>query len=156
MRARQGLKVLGTSIALGSMLAVAPPVSPAWATDISWHSTTRLTYQNGSNYRREGTAVVNTGETASFIGDGTNYLTNEKGVTPMKTQYMLRFEDGSTMTFRIVGGRNQFDGATFGSGEFLNGTGRFDGIAGKVTHTGQLGGAAAEGDWTGTYSLPSK
>jgi hypothetical protein len=150
------MNVVSTSIALGLMLAFGPPVTPAWATDISWHSTAKLVYQNGTNYRREGTAVLSTGETAGFVGEGTAYLTNEKGVTPLKTQYMLRFDDGSTLTFRMVGGRSQFDGTTFGSGEFLNGTGRFDGVTGKVTYTGQVGGAVSEGDWTGSYSLPSK
>jgi hypothetical protein len=153
---RLGLKVVSAASALGLALAFASAGAPVsvQATDIAWHSTTKLTYQNGPNYRREGTAVLKTGERASFIGDGTSYMIDDKGMAPSKVQYMLRFDDGSTFTFRFNGSRHQFDGTTRGSGEFVNGTGRFDGIVGTVSHTGQIGGSEAEGDWVGSYSLP--
>jgi hypothetical protein len=153
---RLGLKVASASSVLGLVLALASagaPV-PVQATDIAWHSTTKLTYENGPNFRREGTAVLKTGETAAFIGDGTAYPIDEKGLAPFKVQYMLRFDDGSTITLRYVGSRHPFEGSTSGSGDFVNGTGRFDGIAGKVSHTGQVGGSTAELDWVGSYSLP--
>jgi hypothetical protein len=153
---RPGLKVVSASSVLGLVLALTSagvPV-PAQAADIAWHSTTKLTYQNGPNFRREGTAVLKTGETAAFVGDGTAYPIDEKGLAPSKVQYVLRFDDGSTFTIRFNGSRHQFDGTTRGSGEFVNGTGRFDGIVGKVSHTGQIGGSEAEGDWVGWYSLP--
>ena len=70
---RLGLKVVSASSVLGLVigLAAAAVHVPAQATDIAWHSTTKLTYENGPNFRREGTAVFKTGETASFVGDGT-------------------------------------------------------------------------------------
>jgi hypothetical protein len=99
---RLGLKVVSVSSVLGLVLALASagvPV-PAQATDIAWHSTTKLTYQNGPNFRREGTTVLKTGERASFIGDGTSYMIDDKGMAPSRVQYMLRFDDGSTITLR--------------------------------------------------------
>jgi hypothetical protein len=153
-----GLKVTWASSVLGLTLALASVGVPvlAEATDIAWHSTTKLTYQNGSNFRREGTATFKTGERASFVGDGTSYMIDDKGMAPFKVQYMLRFNDGSTFTIRFNGSRHQFEGTTRGSGEFVNGTGRFDGIVGTVSHTGQIGGSEAEGDWVGSYSLPKQ
>jgi hypothetical protein len=153
---RLGLKVVSASSVLGLVLTLASagvPV-PAQATDIAWHSTTKLTYQNGPNFRREGTAMLKTGERASFIGDGTSYMIDDRGMVPSRVQYMLRFDDGSTFTIRFNSSRHPFDGTTRGSGEFVNGTGRFDGIVGKVSHSGQVGGSEAEGDWVGSYSLP--
>ena len=84
------------------------------------------------------------------------YPIDGKGMAPFKIQYMLRFDDGSTITIRSVGSRHQFDGTTSGTGDFINGTGRFDGITGRVTHTGQISGSTAELDWVGSYSLPGK
>jgi hypothetical protein len=153
---RLGLKVVSASSVLGLVIGLASaavPV-PAQATDIAWHSTTKLTYENGRNVRREGTAVFATGETASFVGDGTYYVSDAKGMVPVKMQYMLRFDDGSTITLCVAGLRHPSEGTNSGSGEFLNGTGRFDGIVGKVSHAGQIGGSGSEGDWVGSYSLP--
>jgi hypothetical protein len=41
-------------------------------------------------------------------------------------------------------------GAQSGSGEFASGTGRFQGITGKVTFVGQLSGSVSEKDWVGS------
>ena len=135
------------------VLALAMIASPVLATDIAWHSTTKLTYENGRNFVREGTAVFKSGETARLVGDGTYYVVDEKGLVPHKMQYMLWFDDGSTITIRYTGTRHPLDGTTGGSGEFINGTGRFDGIAGQVSAVGQVGGSATELDWVGSYSL---
>jgi hypothetical protein len=153
-----GLKAASASgaLALALAFAFAGVPTPVLATDIAWHSTTTLTYENGRNYRRDGTAVLKSGETAAFLGDGTAYAIDEKGMAPFKIQYMLRFEDGSTITLRSSGTRHQFDGTTSGSGDFINGTGRFDGITGSVRHTGQVSGSTAELDWAGSYTLPGK
>src|SRR5512137_1520611 len=90
-----GLKAPSASgaLALALALAFAGVPEPVLATDIAWHSTSTVTYQNGRNYRRDGTAVFKTGETAAFIGDGTAYPIDEKGMAPFKIQYMLRFDD---------------------------------------------------------------
>ena len=144
-----GLMVLIVATAM-----VAFPV-PSRATDITWHSRGEPAVWNNANYERKGTVDFKTGETGSFISYGTNRPT-DKGLTPFVSQYVLRFDDLSSIIVRMAGNFDEAIRVAKGSGEILGGTGRFEGITGKVTVVSRFsGGSAPEMDWTGSYSLPS-
>jgi hypothetical protein len=151
---RQIFKVASASTVIGFFCLAAMVAMPASvkATDIAWHLTSTLT-DEGPPWKREGTAVFKTGENASLVANGTSDAP-DKGVRSWKGQYVLRFEDGSTITTRVSGKTDIWTGASSGSGEFVNGAGRFEGITGTVAFVSHGSGEGA--DWVGSYSLPNK
>ena len=86
---------------------------------------------------------------------GSNHAV-DNGLMPFATVYMFRFDDLSSITVRMVGNFEQASQLSKGSGEILAGTGRFEGITGKVTLVGHFTGSMVEIDWVGSYSLPAK
>ena len=138
---------------------VAAP-TPLQATDVAWHAASTLKDESqtdeGPRWKREGTAIFKTGERASLVSNGTSDALSEIGVRTYKAQYLLRFDDGSTITIQGAGRTDLTTGRGAGSGEFVNGTGRFEGISGKVTFFGRASGEVSEGDWVGSYTLPAK
>jgi len=135
-----------------ALLTITVPVN---ATEVAWHMALKLTYDSAPNYEREGTAVSKAGEKASVAVKGTYDATDEKGARPFKGQWLLRFDDGSMITIQLAGSTDNA-GAIRASGEFVSGTGRFKGIAGKLTYAGQRSGSDTETDLVGSYSLPNK
>ena len=129
--------------------------APVHATEIAWHSTSELTYFCPPNWRREGTVVLETGEDASFVAYGTIYARDDKGIMPYKAEYVFRFDDGSTITAHVAGGADTPAAANGGTGEIVFGTGRFDGIAGKISATGGPSDSAGSAEWVCSYSLPN-
>jgi hypothetical protein len=83
------------------------PVPLFQATDVAWHLTSRLTDDShtdeGTRWTREGVAVVETGEKASVVSNGASDALSEIGVWAYKAQYLLRFDDGSTITIQGAG-----------------------------------------------------
>jgi hypothetical protein len=91
-------------------------------------------------------------ETGSFVSYGTNHPMDES-LTPFVSQYVFRFDDLSSIS--VTTARN-FDPASQvakASGEILSGTGRFEGITGKVNLVSRFSGLNPQMDWTGSYSL---
>ena len=90
----------------------------------------------------------------------------EQGWQTFTTHLTYRFDDGAIVRARLDG-RQQRDPATNmlgpqeGKGEFISGTGRFEGIRGTFSMKGQIGlsattpGVLADifGDLTGDYTL---
>jgi hypothetical protein len=126
---------------------------PALATDIAWHAKGEPASWHNANYERKGTVDFKTGEQGSYLTYGTNHK-DENGLMPWVSQTVFRFDDLSSITVRMAGNFDRASQITKGSGEFVSGTGRFEGITGKVTLVGKFSGSTSEMDWAGSYSLP--
>ncbi len=128
---------------------------PAWAKDISWRATTVVTAGEGNRFTREGTAVFMTGEEAHVVinliqGQGSSWAS---GTSTADAVY--RFKDGSGFTLRFEGSWN--GAGQRGAGTFVDGIGRFAGMTGGATATGEMpttGPTAVI--WTGTYEVSAK
>ena len=72
---------------------------------------------------------------------------------PWIAVYVFRFADLYSITVTQAGNFDHASQVSKGSGEFLGGTGRFEGITGKVTVVGLFSGSTAETDWVGAHSL---
>jgi len=162
MRIHQVIKAVSGASVIGLFFAsalVALP-TPVQATDVAWHLTSKLTDEShtdeGTRWRREGTAVFKSGEKASVVSNGTSDALSEIGARAYKAQYLLRFDDGSTITIQGAGRTDMTTGAGSGSGQFVSGTGRFEGITGKVTFVSHASGEGGGADWVGSYALPAK
>ena len=150
------VKLLPISTVIGLFVAAASLAMsvPLHATDIAWHETSVLKYSVYPDYKREGTAVFKTGEKANLVIDGKAGVSPEQDVRRFTGEWLLRFDDGSTITIQVAGTRVITTGTGSGSGEFVSGTGRYEGITGKVTFVSQISSSISEGDWTGSYTLP--
>lgn len=141
------LFLIATSFAIGA--------APAWATDISWRATSKMTSREGGHYTREGTAVFMTGDEAHVAVNGTLGPNSNEANGTATLEIIYRFKDGSGFTLRGVAIWNELLQAN--SGIFVDGVGRFAGMAGSATCTGD---APAKGTtvtvWTGTYELLPK
>ena len=127
---------------------------PSCATDIAWHAKGELATWHNANYERRGVVDFKTGDQGSFLTYGTNHPM-DNGLRPWVSQTVFRFDDLSSITVRMAGTYEPASQVTKGSGEIMSGTGRFEGITGKVTLVGHFSGDTFEGDWGGTYSLPA-
>jgi hypothetical protein len=90
-------------------------------------------------YERKGVAIYENGETAAYQTWGTFDYT--KGQGPFQGYSQLVYEDGSTSMAQYQGTMTVAPGAklpTFkGTGKYIKGTGRFEGIKGKVSFSGK-------------------
>jgi hypothetical protein len=135
----------------GWLTAAALLVVPALAqgADISWKYTVASGTMGGGKFTRLGTAVLSTGETADVKYEGTDGASDEKGRVTVTIDSVMRFKDGSSITMRQVGYRDPgMGGGAAGSGEFLSGTGKYQGITGQYTYKGVLGKTEAVGTYT--------
>lgn len=148
-------KVVSTSSLIVLALSMALVAFPATsrATDIAWHSTGAPATWHNANYERKGTVDFNTGEQGSLLTYGTNHP-RDKGLRPWVSQTVFRFDDLSSISVGMSGNYDPASQVTRGSGEIMSGTGRFEGITGKVTLVGHFSGDSVEADWIGSYSLP--
>jgi hypothetical protein len=129
--------------------------APAWATDISWRGTSKRTSNEGSHYTREGTAVFTTGEEAHFAVNGTLGPNSNPANGTATVEIIYRFKDDSGFTLRGVGIWNESLQAN--AGIFVDGVGRFAGMTGSATCTGDSPAkGATETVWNGTYELSPK
>lgn len=127
---------------------------PSRAADIAWHAKGEPATWHNTNYERRGAVDFRTGEQGSFLTYGTNHAM-ENGLRPWVSQTVFRFDDLSSITVKMTGNYDPASYVTKGAGEIVSGTGRFEGITGKVTLVGHFSGDIMEGDWVGTYSLPA-
>ena len=79
----------------------------------------------------------------------------DKGLRPWVSQTVFRFDDLSSITVKMTGNYDPASYVTKGSGDIVSGTGRFEGVTGKVTMVGHFSGDNVETDWSGSYSLPA-
>jgi hypothetical protein len=116
-------------------------------------------------YERRGVAVKDDGETAVYLTRGTCDFT--KGQGPFGGYTQLSFADGSTCIVKYQGTMMVAVGKKLpsykGAGEYIKGTGRFEGIKGKITLSGRYitpVSKETKGDVymesTGIYTLPEK
>ena len=104
-------------------------------------------------FERKGLMVHENGEVANELNRG--FFDSVKGVTKFQGYCLQTFKDGSTMMMKHQGtiNKGQIADASF---EFIKGTGRFEGIKGRGTYTGQNYGSFNYLQFTGTYTLPQK
>ena len=124
----------------------------AQAVDISWHRSTRLVDSEGPRSWQEGNVIFANGERAVIIVNGTDGPMNSDNWITFKGQEVMRFDDRSMIVMQYEGRANEGTRATTFQGEFLSGTGHFEGIAGTLKCVGKL----REVDCSGSYSLPAK
>jgi hypothetical protein len=117
------------------------------------------------HYTRRGLAFFEKGEVATYTHWGTFDFT--KGVGPYVGYSIFAYEDGSTIVQKIQGPFEWEPGRKMrlfkGIGEFIRGTGRFEGIKGTVTFSGKEVTPYSKEtksdlyfDATAIYTLPSK
>jgi len=145
-----------TVIGLVLATAIGAMPLPVRATDIAWYAETMTTYSVWPITERTGTVALETGERASLVSKSTADLSDDKGMTPWKAEYVLCFDDGSVITIRSAGTFDQRTEVSIGAGEFLSGTGRFEGITGKLTQVSRFSSSSVGTDFVGSYSLSNK
>jgi len=103
-------------------------------------------------YERKGLMVHENGEVANELNRGV--FDSIKGVSKYQGYCLQTFKDGSTMMMKHQGTINK--GQLEASFEFIKGTGRFEGIKGRGTYSGQNYENFNYLQFTGTYTLPQK
>ncbi len=142
-------------LAVACAAALSMPAVVA-ATDIAWHGEAMTVYSVYPNYERKGTAVLTTGEKATYVFKGVNESQDAKGMVLWKQEALLTFEDAATISLQASGRFDPDTQTSRGTGTFVRGTGRFTGITGEFTQVSRPTSATIwEVDAKGTYSLPA-
>lgn len=117
-------------------------------------------------YERRGVAIFENGETAVYHTRGTANVINGQGPFDGYSQFI--YKDGSTFMTEYTGTLTMAPGEKLpsfkGKGKYIKGTGRFEGIKGKMSFTGKYITPYTEDktkgdtvvDVTGTRTLPKK
>ena len=116
-------------------------------------------------YERRGVAIFEDGECAAYLTRGTADLTKHQG--PVQGYGQLTYKDGSTNISKWEASMSISPGEKLpsfkGRGEWIKGTGKFEGIKGSFSFNGKYitpYSKETKGDvyfeLTGTYTLPSK
>lgn len=116
-------------------------------------------------YQRKGQALFENGEVANETTCAT--FDGIKGKGTFQGYSILTYEGGSTIVFKHQGNMWKIQGGKFrlekGSGEYVSGTGKFEGIKGTLSWTGKRStpyakdvGADNTLDVTAIYTLPSE
>ena len=117
-------------------------------------------------YERRGVAMYENGESAAYHTRGTTNTIKGKGSFHGYSDYL--FEDGSTIMTEYTGTMWYPPGKKLrsmkGEGKYIKGTGRFEGIKGKLSFTGKIVAPYTKDktkgenavDVTGNYTLPKK
>jgi hypothetical protein len=118
-------------------------------------------------FSRVGLVFFENGEVATYSNRGT--FDSTKGHSSYVGYGLVTYEDGSTTTSKFQGTSTPIEGtklkASKGTGEYIKGTGRFEGIKGTFSVTGRRlmpfskkTGTRGDAyfDVTATYTLPSK
>jgi len=117
-------------------------------------------------YERRGVVLFENGETAAYCTRGTS--DNIKGLGSFHGYSDILYKDGSTQIFEYTGTLTLAPGEKLrtmkGEGKYIKGTGRFEGIKGKISFTGKFVAPYTKDktkgenvvDVTGKYTLPSK
>jgi hypothetical protein len=90
-------------------------------------------------FERRGVAIFKNGKTAAYHSRGTwDHIDNNGTFQGYST---LTFEDGSTITSKSLGNISKEEGkmpTLTGKGEYIKGTGEYEGIKGNTTYTGNF------------------
>jgi hypothetical protein len=90
-------------------------------------------------YERRGVAIYENGETAAYHSRGTFDFV--KGSGPFQGYTNLKYKDGSTTIIKYQGKMTMNPSSKSrtltGKGEYIKGTGRFEGIKGNVSFSGK-------------------
>ena len=90
-------------------------------------------------YERRGVAVFKNGETAAYHTRGTWDFIDSNG--PFQGYTTLNYKDGSMTLVKYEGEMSKPEGASLptlkGKGDFIKGTGKYEGIKGNVSFTGE-------------------
>jgi hypothetical protein len=116
-------------------------------------------------FERRGVAIFENGECAAYLTRGTADLTKHQG--QIQGYGQLTYKDGSTNISKWEGNMSISPGEKLpsleGRGEWIKGTGKFEGIKGDFSFRGKYitpYSKETKGDvyfdLTGTYTLPSK
>ncbi len=118
-------------------------------------------------FLRGGLVFYENGEVATYSARGS--FDSIKGRSSYEGYGLTTFEDGSTIVSKIQGTLTPIEGTKQrsgkGTGEYIKGTGRFEGIKGSLSYTGKqvTPYSKKEGtfsdayyDVTATYTVPSK
>ncbi len=144
--------VAATWLVLAAVALQIGATSTARAEEIAWRQVTTQTAFLGRDYTREGDATFKNGEVAALAISGIVGPTSSVDFShPYEAQAVFTFTDGSTIVARFSG-LEKADYAQSGSGRFVSGTGRFQGITGNYTFQGKRGDTAH----VGTYTLPPR
>jgi len=136
--------------------------SPTQAEDIKWKLISTVTKVDTHKVDDQEGHILGTVERKGLMlhdnGDVANELNkvifdNVAGVSKWQGYCLQTFKDGSTIMMKHQGtnAKGQIVEASF---ELIKGTGRFDGIKGQGTFTGQDYGSFNYLKFTGTYTLP--
>ena len=161
----RAINTVSASLLCAGLIVAVP--TPARATDIDWRSQSILEPTvAGFDFTRHGVATFKTGELAIAVLNGNFGPIDSEGRQSFNAQANYRFDDNSTISTAYHGSWDLTTGAQRGAGEIVAGTGRFHGITGTMSFTGQLHARVAgnsprfpgpaEADWTGSYSLPTQ
>jgi hypothetical protein len=104
-------------------------------------------------FERKGLMLHDNGEVANELNRGV--IDVVAGVNKWQGYCLQTFKDGSTMMMKHQG-TNDKGKIVEASFEFVKGTGRFEGIKGRGTYTGQNYESFNYLQFTGTYTLPEK
>jgi hypothetical protein len=135
--------------------------APSCATDIAWHSKGEpakriLMGAEGSSYERMYTVEFKTGEKATSVCNGMTHPSSSVDPrTPWDQLCVTRFDDLSAITTHSAGHFDPKTQESRGTGTFVSGSGRFEGITGEFTMVAHFSGDTVEGDSLGSYSLPA-
>lgn len=134
----------------GNRASGLPPAFPLGGRvkDIAWQTTVVSGTAGDGKFSREGTAVFSSGEKADMTCEGSEGPPDGKGRPTVQVDAVLRFRDGSSIKLRYAGFRDPKTLDVGGSGEFVGGTGRYEGIAGTFTYAGIAGKAESVGTYT--------
>lgn len=149
-----------TALVAGAALLVATPA--AHAAEMTWTATSYIVRmdQSTGEFARRGLAMFKDGEVVPFRIEG-KITSSEGNAQTYRTKIVYTFADGSTLV-QEGEGRTERKSPTrnvqSGSGQFTAGTGRWAGVSGSTTSTGQ--GFYPSGDshteFKASYSLPAK
>ena len=177
---RENRLVIGVLAGIGILLIAAllvVPATPARAETVKFKYTTQLTKFEyvplpdveghlATVFERRGVAIFENEVAAISIWGTFDYLENQG---PWEGYTQITFKDGSSLMYKIQGASSPDTNDTKllvgkGKGEYIKGTGRFEGIKGQLSLNGRLltpyTKDKTKGDnWvevTGTYTLPKK
>ena len=168
--------IVATIVASVLLVTVSIFATQAVAEDMKFRATSYFTKMEAmpvgdveghfiSVYEQRGVAIFENGECAALLIRGTGDITKRHG--PFQSYTQLTYKDGSTIISKteanvaISPGEKQ--PSFSGKGEWIKGTGKFQGIKGRFTFSGKRitpYSKETKGDsyyeLTGTYTLPSK
>jgi hypothetical protein len=144
-------RIIPLAVMCAAVTGMATSAASGETIDISWQTVTKLVAEEGHTVTREGRAEFTNGETAYYRLEAVLGPQSSWSGGTSTADAVYRFNDGSNFTIRLVLIWNSL--RQVGAGLFSNGTGRFAGIRGSATGSGD---GLSEMLWRGVYDLPKK